>query len=91
MGTPSFRAMESICLPNYPPPPPCASTALSKHESLFDCCFPNCSFRFPLVGTTLSKHGTRLTVVFLTFGVLVQGGGGGTPRLCAVTRAESWG
>ena len=36
--------------------PPCASTALSNHETPSDRCFPDRFFRFPLVGTALSKH-----------------------------------
>ena len=39
---------------------PCASTALSKHESLSDCCFRDRAFRFPVVGTALSNHRTTL-------------------------------
>ena len=62
---------------SYPPPPSCASTALSKHGSPSDRCFPDRSFRFPLMGTALSQHGTRLTVILLTFSVPGQGGGVG--------------
>ena len=38
----------------------------------------------------LSKHGPRLTVVFLTFSVPAQGGGGGTKHIEQQRVSEYW-
>ena len=65
----------SQCSGNSTPPPPCTSTALSKHVGPSGRRFSDRSFRFPLMGPSLSKHGTRPTVVFVTFSVLAQGVG----------------
>ena len=45
-----------IALSIRTPPPPCASTALSKHTDPSDRRFSDRSFRFPLMGTALSKY-----------------------------------
>ena len=60
------------------PPPPCASTALSKHADPFDRRFPTAFLGFRLWALPCLSTGTRLTVVSLTFSIACARGRGGT-------------